>query len=397
MSNKDLFFARAYYFAYMGGVGFIAPFINLFYVSLGLHGTQIGAIGSLGAIVGLVVSPVVVTEIKKLPQARTLLQLSLVLGATGYFLLGQQTVFPFILIIIFFNTIITAGITPTSDSMAVTVSSQAGTGYGSIRVWASVGWVVTVLTAGWLVQRFGYVAGFTGVSLIWLMAAGLVLFIPAHYFVAKEGIELSKPSVRKALRHILHDRVLLGFAVAVIFIGFSNNGVLQFENVFLAQLGASKQLISVAGILSAIVEIPFMIYADKFVRRAGAHQVMFLALGMIALQRATVLLLPHIATIMIVRFLGGTSFSFYTIAYMGLISSRTKSHETGTVLALYTVTLSGIVSMLAAPISGALFDAYGARPLYALAMAGYAIGAVILWSSRQTDERTSRTDLVEGA
>ncbi len=389
MANKDLFFARAYYFAYMGGVGFIAPFINLFYVSLGLSGTQIGTIGSLSAIVGLIVSPVVVTEIKKLPQARTLLQLSLVLGAMGYFLLGQQTVFLLILIIIFFNTIITAGITPTSDSMAVTVSTQAETGYGSIRVWASVGWIVTVLSAGWLVQRFGYVAGFTGVSLIWTAAAGMVLFIPAHYFVAKADIQLSKPSIRTAFRHILHDRVLLGFAAAVIFIGFANNGVLQFENVFLAQLGASKQLISVAGILSATVEIPFMIYADKFVRRAGAHRVMILALAMIAVQRATVLLFPYIATIMIVRFLGGTSFSFYTIAYMGLISSRTKSHETGTALALYTVTLSGIVSMLAAPISGALFDAYGARPLYALAMAGYAIGAVILWSLRHKDEQVA--------
>jgi MFS family permease len=54
------------------------------------------------------------------------------------------------------------------------------------------------------------------------------------------------------------------------------------------------------------------------------------------------------------------------------------------VLALYTVTLSGIVSMLAAPISGALFDAFGARPLYALAMVGYAIGAVILWFAVDT-------------
>lgn len=81
---------------------------------------------------------------------------------------------------------------------------------------------------------------------------------------------------------------------------------------------------------------------------------------------------------MLVRFLGGTSFSFYTIVYMGLISSRTKSHETGAVLALYAVTLSGIVNMLAAPISGPLFDACGACPLCALAATAYAIGALIL-------------------
>src|SRR5829696_8832831 len=103
ITNRDLFFARAYYFAYMGGWGFVLPFINLFYVSLGLSGTQIGTVSSLSAMVGLVVSPIVVTEIKKLPQARLILQLSLVFGALGYLLLGQQTLFAAILVIIFFH------------------------------------------------------------------------------------------------------------------------------------------------------------------------------------------------------------------------------------------------------------------------------------------------------
>ncbi len=383
--NRDLFFARAYYFAFMGGWGFVLPFINLFYVSLGLSGTQIGAIGSLSAIVGLIVSPIVVTEIKKLPQARLILQLSLVLAALGYFLLGQQTFFAPILVIVFFHTVAAAGIMPASDAMAVSVSQEAGTGYGSVRVWASVGWIITVLSAGWLIERFGFRAGFTSVTLMWILGAGLVLFIKPRYFVARTDIELSRPSVQSALNHIFHDRTLLGFAISIIFIGFLNSGVLQFENIFLAQLGASKQLISVAGILSAIVELPFMIYADRFVRRVGAHRVMLLALAITIFQRAAVLLFPYIATIMIVRFIGGISFSFYTISYMGLISSRTKAAETGTVLALYTVTLSGLVSMIAAPAAGLIFDAVGARWLYAFSMTGYAIGVTVLWFARPID------------
>src|ERR1044071_4009555 len=91
--NQDLFFARAYYFAYLGGWGFILPFINLFYISLGLSGTQIGTIGSVSSTVGLIVSPIIVTEIKKRPQARGILQASLMMGAIVYFLLGQQTSF----------------------------------------------------------------------------------------------------------------------------------------------------------------------------------------------------------------------------------------------------------------------------------------------------------------
>ena len=46
------------------------PFMNLFYVSLGFSGKQIGFISSTSAIVGMLVSPVWVSEVKKHPQAR---------------------------------------------------------------------------------------------------------------------------------------------------------------------------------------------------------------------------------------------------------------------------------------------------------------------------------------
>jgi PPP family 3-phenylpropionic acid transporter len=386
--NRDLIFARAYYFAFMGGWGFILPFVNLFYVSLGLSGAQIGTVGSVSAIVGLVVSPVIVSEIKKRPQARGILQVSLMLAATGYFLLGQQTVFPAILVIIFFQSLVGAGIMPASDAMAVHVSQEAGTGYGSVRVWASVGWILTVPASGWLIERFGFQAGFLGVSLMWLTGALLTLLIEPRYFVRPQMAGQPRSNLRTAFRQIARDRTLLGYAVALVFIGFLNNGVLQFENVFLSQLGASKVLISFAGILSAIVELPFMVYADRYVRRAGAHRVMLFAITMLLLQRAAVLLFPAIATIMVVRFIGGVSFSFMTIGSVFLISSRTDPNETGTVLAIYTVTLAGLVSMLAAPISGTIFDVIGARWLYALAVLGYGIGFLSMWLTRPSAPRS---------
>lgn len=380
--HRDLFFARVYYFAYLGGWGFILPFTNLFYVSLGLSGTRIGTIGSVSSIIGLIVSPIVVTEIKKRPQARGILQASLFLAAIAYFVLGQQTAFLPILLIVGLQALVASGIMPTSDAMAVHVSGEAGTGYGSVRVWASVGWILSVLTAGWLIARLGFGAGFLGVTTMWLTAAMVTILIQPRYFVSLHPEEEHKPSLWTALQRIGQDRVLLGYAVALVFIGFLNNGVLQFENVFLSQLGASKQLISVAAILSAIVEVPFMILADRYVRRVGPHHVMLFAITMLLFQRAAVLLFPAIVTIMIVRFIGGISFSFTTIGSVFLISSRTHSNETGTVLAIYTVTLNGLVSVLAAPVAGAFFDTIGARWLYAFSVAGYAIGLLSLWLTR---------------
>ena len=382
---NDLLFARLYYFTFMGGWGFVLPFINLFYVSIGFNGKQIGFISSTSAIVGMLVSPLWVSEVKKRPQARNILQAALILGGIGYYAIGLQSLFPLIIIIVFLHALAASGIAPLSDSMAVTVSQESGSGYGSVRVWGSLGWIVTVLSSGWLTARFGFIAAFIGVAVMWLIAASLIFFIQPRFFSSRQISTQPKPNLRVALQYIWQDKVLRGFAFALIVIGFFNNGVLQFENVFLSELGATKQIISVAGILSAVVEIPFMIYSDKIVQRVGAHRLLLVALSMTIFMRLSVLTLPSIITIMVVRFIGGVAFSFYTISFIKLISSRTQPTETGTVLAIFSVTLAGLVNIVASPVSGAIFDVIGARWLYALSSVGYVIGIACLWLTRPTD------------
>ena len=381
-TSKDLFFARLYYFAFMGGWGFVLPFMNLFFVSLGINGKQIGLIASVSAIVGMIASPIWVSEVKKHPGARRILQSAIVVGGIVYLLIGNQRDFPYILLLVILHSLAAAGVMPLSDSMAVTVSQESGTGYGSVRVFASLGWIVSVLSAGWLVERFGYGAAFIGVTGMWLFAAGVVFFIQPRYFTSPASPAQPKTNLKLALQRVLHNRTLLGFAFALVAIGLANSGVLQFENVFLQELGASKQLISVAGILSAVVELPFMLFSDRIVRRLGAHRLMLIAILITILQRLAVYLLPSIPTIMLVRFIGGVSFSFYTISFVNLISTQTDPAETGTVLALYTVTIAGLVNIIAAPVGGAIFDAVGAQSLYILSAGGYLLGLLSLWFTR---------------
>src|SRR5664279_4417979 len=87
---SELLFTRLYYFLNMGGSGFINPFINLFYISLGLNGKQIGTIASTSAIVGLLAAPIITNQIRKQPNARSYLQFILLAGTFGYWMIGQQ-------------------------------------------------------------------------------------------------------------------------------------------------------------------------------------------------------------------------------------------------------------------------------------------------------------------
>lgn len=385
--QRDLWLARLYYLSFMGGWGFIFPFINLFYVSLGLSGTQIGTIASTSSIIGLVAAPLWASRFKQAAHPRRFLQVALVLSAAGYLLISQQVAYLPILFAVTLQASAGAGVLPMSDSMAVTVAQRANTGYGSIRLWGSLGWIGCVLLAGQLIEHFGFPAGFTGIAVAFGVGMVLLFLVRPVQFSSHPPEASSEPrqpqtGLRVAVARVWRDHTLLGFAAALVLIGFLNSGVLQFENVFLAELGASKSLISFAGILSALVELPFMLFADRIMRRYGAHRLMLIALLVNIFMRLTVLSLPSIYTIMAVRFVGGTSFSLYTVSFVGLISERTSASERSTVLALFTVTIASLVNIVASPLAGIAFDTLGARWLYAFAAAGYLLSALVLWLTR---------------
>ena len=385
--RRDLWLARAYYFTFMGGWGFILPFINLYYVSLGLSGKQIGIFASTSAVVGLVAAPLWLTEARKRPNPRLFLQMALAASALAYLLISQQTAFLPIVVIIFFQALASAGVSPMSDTLAVSVAQAADTGYGSVRVWASLGWILTVLSSGWLIGHFGYQTGFGGAGLALAVGAGLLFFIRPQNFKARPATAGEPhPGLRQAAGRVFQNRLLLAFALALALITFLNSGVLQFENVFLAQLGATKSLISIAGVLSALVELPFMLLSDRILRRYGAERLMLTALATNLGFRLFVFAFPVIPAILLVRFVGGVSFSLYTVSFIGLVSENTSPVERGTVLALYTATLAGLVNIVAAPVAGAAFDAFGARWLYIFSALGYLGAFLSLWLARSRSQ-----------
>jgi MFS family permease len=419
-ARRDLHLIRLVYFLWLGGSGFLWPFLNLFYVRLGLSGVQVGWISALASLVGLVSAPLWSSAAHKRSSARpTSLVGMQIFNGLSLFWLGMQSSFVPILGVTFLRATTVSGISPMSDALAIAVIGATQTGYGSVRIWASAGWVVFTLCAGWLIQTYGIQVAFWGSGLTALGAAAVLFFIRAGAY-ARPGAPAgalpdgskpdgskpdgskpdgSKPdggpaaspsaSLGAALQTILASPPLLGAALMMLASGLGNNGILQFENVYLSRLGASEGLLGVAGVLSAIVEIPFMLLADRLLRRGAgpfgrphgipAQRLLLLSLLITGSLRLFVLFVPSIATIMLARAINGIGFSFYTIALVKFLTGQSPSEQHGVILALYTVTLVGLIGLVGSPLSGAFYDAFPTRWLYLLAGLGYGLGALLLW------------------
>jgi len=380
--SKNLWLMRLYYFFYYCGMGAISPFINLFYIQRHLSGTEIGVLGTISALVGLLSAPFWGRLNDSIRRPRLLLQITLFVNSLAYYYLSKQSAFLEMAVIIGVNALICSSVNPQSQAQALEAAAGADSYYGSIRLFGSLGWAVMALLSGLIIQKTSLLSGFYLFGFFTILAA-LVLFI-IHPPGQKDPRQLpvEKPArlpMKQVLLEMVKNRELLVFAVALIVMWTASNGTTTFESVYMQQLGASTSLIGWANTVGAGCEIPMMLVADRVLRRKGSTATLLAGFFSYVVAFSIIVIHPSVASFFIYRAINGTSMGLYAVAFTYFIVERTPAQQTGTMLALYSVTIAGMFSILVSPLSGRLFDLIGAYWLYVIALAGYIIAALIIY------------------
>lgn len=367
---------RTYYLLWTGAGGFIFPFISLFYAERGLSGTQMGWLGTIGSLVGLVSAPLLGRISDNIPHPRRVLQLCLLGSGLLILLLSQQYLFGWMALIVAVESFVGAPIYPLSDAQALSISSEKE-GFGSIRLWGSLGWAVTAFVGGWMVSRAGLVSVFYGYALLY----GLCLIVIGRIITPPKLVHRSnEPRLpfRMVLHSLINHKVLLGLTISLTILWITNNGRHQFETLYMHELGASEQLIGWAYTYPALMELPLMWWADKLIRKYGAGKLLSLSFLLEAIAISVIAVYPSMASILFMRAASGVYYSFYAIASVAYTVDNAPEGQAATMLSLYYITLAGIISLVTAPLSGMIFDKLGAYPLYIIAAIGTFIGWLAL-------------------
>jgi len=379
---RDLRLARIHFFLLIGGVGFAYPFVNLFYRWQGLSGTEIGLILTISSVVGLIAAPLWGRRSDAGASLTRLLQVGLVGSALALLALSQQTSFVWLAFFAALQSSAGAGLSPLSDALALRITQARRAGYGSVRVWGSAGWAVSVLVSGWLIERTSLVAGFVGSAVAFFVAAALVHTLPATILIPPSLAPMPPRahSLRGNTRAVLQNRALLGLALALLLQGLLGSGYMQFGNIYLEQLGASTFIIGVASMLGSVIELPGMFLGDRIVARVGAATALLFSFLLTGAPLLLVVIFPQVWAILATRAIFGVAYSLFVIALVKYVTEHAPVAQTATMLALFTVTLSALIQILAAPLAGIVFDAFGAYWLYALAVVGNLGAAALLFA-----------------
>jgi MFS family permease len=391
-SKRDLWLIRLYYLVWLGGGGFLYPYITLFYKQQGLSGTEMGLLGTVGWGVAMLVAPMWGRWADNVRSPRRLIQFGLIGSAVLNALLGLQTAFVWMAVIIAITSIVSSATDPLSNAQALAITNNRKSGFGSVRVWGSIGWVLITPVCGWLLEKTGLFTMFGGFAAFNLLGALVLAFIitqpPAtssrRSFGEKTDAQPT-PAMGNIIREIGLDRSMVGLAVALFIYWIVNNGPVQFESIYLKELHASTFVIGLVNTTSAVIEIGAMFWADRLVRRHGAGRILGISMLVFAAAKLIVVLSPSIPAIFAMRALNGVYYSMFVISSIAYAAEGSPSGQGSTIMALYFVTLQGLTQLIAGPISGAIFDAIGAYWLFVIACGG----GVVSWLVLRLTERPS--------
>ena len=348
---------------YFAHIGFFNPYLPLWLKSLGLPIVVISMLTSVQSFTR-VFAPYAWGAISDHTGERVkLLRFSAavaLVASGGLWIEGGAWWIAFILLLLFTHT--SSMMSLTEAAMAHLVAGDWGR-YGRVRVWGSIGFMLTVFAAGAWFERFGMGSfpGWAAVTLVLVLACTLML-----------------PNVREPVHHEHHAREPVGpvmrqpavrwFFASLFFHVMSHFAVYAFLSLYLDALGYSKGMIGALWAVSVLVEIGWFYTQGRFIGRLPMERWLLLTGWATVLRMAmTGGLGQWLWALFVAQALHALTFATHHTACIATVSRHFPGRLRARGQALFTVIGYGFGGVLGVLAGGAVVSRWGYQVMFGAA------------------------------
>ncbi|MGH7785731.1 MAG: MFS transporter [Candidatus Binatia bacterium] len=381
----------AFWFLYFGGLGIFFPFYTLYLrENAGLSGTQVGVVLAMMPLVGIVAQPVWGHLADRTGARSAILTLLTVATALAYLVLGRLEHFPALVAGTAALAVFGTAIGPLSMSIAFAAVRGAGPhAFGLLRVWGTVGYLITVAGYPWLLHRLapptadgaepGLASLFPATAGLFLLAALIGPLLPRSGAAALRASPgqwrelLPRPAVRRLL--------LFTFAAFVCL-----QGPIGLFPLFIRARGGDLATVGNMWVVMILLEIPLVALAGTGLRRLGARGLM--AAGLIAggVRWTVCALTGDLAVLYVMQLLHGVTVAGLLLGgplYLEAVVPPALRSTAQALLATAGMAIGSIVSNTA---TGWLMQHVGPDAPFLLGgLAALVLGACTFWILPSTD------------
>ena len=266
-------------------------------------------------------------------------------------------------------------------------------GYGRIRVWGSVAFIVAAALGGWLLDRFETAPA----DVIFGMLIGCLVLTAATCMAMPAARAPRAPTAAAPLRRLLGSRSFLLFLGVTTLIHGGHTIYYGFGTLHWQASGLPDWIIGLLWGEAVVAEILLFTFAGRLVARLGVVTVFYLAAVSGVVRWLILGMTTELWAVGLAQALHAVSFGAMHLAAMLFIVRTVPAGLSATAQGLYAGVSNGAGLGIGLLLAGALYGAFGGAAYYA--GAGLSLGGVILniWLARAWRGEPITIGPVEGA
>jgi MFS transporter, PPP family, 3-phenylpropionic acid transporter len=359
------------YACLFGAIGAWYPFSPVYFASLGLDLTAIGLLTALSAAVAVVAAPlwgVATDRFRLYRQATPVAALVAALGWAAILLIGSTPALP---VAVAALAVGMAGCATLLDTRTIQLLGEDRMGYGRVRMWGSVSFVVVSLLTGALVEGSGAAALFVVAVTLMLVMVALTMRLP--------GVRThDRPFVLGQAWLVLGTPVLGVFLLGALIEWGSVEAMNSFYSIRIADLGGSPSTVALAWAISAVAQVPVMFFFWRIAGRVGLGRIIVAGAGVFALRAAVSGFVASADLLVVLNVLEGVGFAIFWCGGVAFVAERAPPHLVATGQGLFSGLVFGLGRVLGSSGGGVVAETSGIPILFGLTAIGCLVAMVVL-------------------
>jgi len=347
--DRKLMSLYLFYTTYFFAIG-LTTYAGKFYGEIGLSNSQISLISAFPAFVALFAQPMWGSISDRVKFKRNVLTVAL-LGAAAFAFLVQPVVkwyLPLLAVLTIINTF-TLPILPVGNAISIEYTKETGHDFGPVRMMGTVGYQIIILVAG-----FFFTTTLNGLYNVY----GVLLIIAAlttRLLPPVQGYQHGKEKISFTV--FFKDKSLLLLFGLVFLAQLCSQFYLAFFSKHLGDLGVSNATTGIITMLSVSLEVPFLFFGDKLMKKMSIWRWMWIGLIINAVRFLGLSVVKTPALIVTFGILSVglmACFEFFPAIYL---NKAVQKELRGTVQNTYTLVAFGISRIVGTLIGGQIAQA----------------------------------------
>jgi PPP family 3-phenylpropionic acid transporter len=372
-SKSNRVFLGATYFFYFGLLGIFLPYVGLFLDDRGLDSVQIGTLLAITALFRILGPNLLAKQADKKGNLVEVLRigclLSLLVFTTVFFVHNYWLLtFTFCLMMMFYTAVL-----PPLEVITVNATAKSRGGYGRLRLWGSVGFIVCSMIAGSFIDVYGpsVLATLSCVSLLLIYISSLLIVNPQKTVHAESH---AKGDWQQAFSLLFIVFILANILLQISFGSYYNFFALYMND--LQYTGMQTGAFIATGVLAEIV---IFVYAVKLVKRFEVMHLLAISILLTAFRWLGLAYFAHLgAVIVLCQILHAFSFGLSHVASIFFLTNHFTPIFQSRAQAIYVSLSFGVGSAVGSYIAGLLWNNGAGSSISFVFSAGVAFAAALL-------------------